>query len=116
MALLLARTKLLFRAFARVGFRAPTLLRPFLRQQAFPCPQRTIGVLHSSSPERANLPLTPFFVPNELVGYFAGLRKLLGNLAGHRRTWGTRNLPPTSLYTYIFASALEKFAPAGPDP
>ena len=55
-----ARTKLLSRAFARVGSRAPTLLMPFLRQQAFPCPQQTIGVLRSSLPERASSPLMPF--------------------------------------------------------
>ncbi len=116
MALLLARTKLPFRAFARMGFRAPTLLTPFLRQRAFPRPQRTIGVLRSSLPERASSPLMPFFVPNELVGYFAGLHELLGNLAGHRRTWGTQNPPPTNLFLYIFASVLEEFARAAPDP
>jgi hypothetical protein len=86
MALLLARTKLPFRAFARVGFRVPTVLTPFLPQRAFPAPQRTIGVLCSSLLERASPPLTPFSIPNELVGYFAGLRGLLGNLAGHRQT------------------------------
>ncbi len=102
MALSLAFTKLPFRAFARVGFRAPTLLLPFLRQRAFPHPQRTIGVLRSSLPERASSPLMHFFIPYELVGYFAGLRELLGNLAGHRQTWGTRNLPPTNLFLYIF--------------
>ncbi len=116
MALLLAQMKLPFRAFARMGFRAPTLLTPFLHQRAFPCTQQTIGILCSSLPERASLPLTPFFVPNELVGYFAGLCKLLGNLAGHQRTWGTRNPPPTNLYTYIFASVLEEFARAAPNP
>ncbi len=97
MALSLARTKLPFRAFARVGFCASTLLTPFLRQRAFPRPQQTIGVLCSSLLERASSPLTPFFVPNELVGFFAGLRELLGNLAGHRQTWGTQNPPPTNL-------------------
>ena len=120
MALLLACTKLPFRAFAREGFRAPTLLTPFLRQRAFPRPQRTIGVLRSSLPERASSPLTPFFIPNELLGFFAGLRELLGNLAGHRQTWGTQNPPksslPADLYGYIFASVLEEFARAAPNP
>jgi hypothetical protein len=121
MALSLARTKLPFRAFARVGFCLPTLLTPFLRQRAFPRPQRTIGVLCSSSPERASSPLTPFFVPNELLGFFTGLHELfLGNLAGHRQTWGTQNPPksllPADLYAYIFASVLEEFTQAAPDP
>jgi hypothetical protein len=92
MALSLARTKLPFRAFACVGFCAPTLLPPFLRQRVFPRHQRTIGVLRSSSPERASSPLMPFFVPNELVGYFAGLCKLLGNLAGHQQTCRPKSL------------------------
>ncbi len=60
MAFVFARTKLLSRAFAHVGSCAPTLLTPFLHQRAFPRPQRTIGVLCSSSPERASLPLMPF--------------------------------------------------------
>jgi hypothetical protein len=60
MAFVFARTKLLSRAFTCVDSCGPTLLTSFLRQQAFPCPQRTIGVLHSSLPERASLPLMPF--------------------------------------------------------
>jgi hypothetical protein len=60
MALLLARTKLPFRSFARMDFCVPTVLTPFLRQRAFPAPQQTIGVLRSSSLECVSPPLMPF--------------------------------------------------------
>jgi hypothetical protein len=86
MAFVFACTKLLSCAFAHMGSCAPTLLTPFLRQQAFPRPQQTIGVLCSSSPEHASLPLTPFlswralspsseafFILSKLVGFLAGL-------------------------------------------
>jgi hypothetical protein len=60
MAFAFTCAKLLSRGFARVGSHTPTLLTPFLRQQASPCLQRTIGVPCSSLPEHASLHLTPF--------------------------------------------------------
>ncbi len=60
MAFAFTRAKLLSRGFACVGSCTPTLLTPFLRQRAFPCPQRTIKVPCSSLPEHASSPLTPF--------------------------------------------------------
>ncbi len=90
MAFAFARTKLLSRAFARVGSCAPTLLTPFLHQRAFPSPQRTIGVLRSSSPEHASLPLMPFLS-------WRALSPSSEAFPHPRRTRGVPRRPPADL-------------------
>ncbi len=107
MAFGFARTKLLSsRAFARMGSRVPTLLMPFLRQQAFPCPQQTIGVLCFSLPECASSPLMPFLS-------WQALSSSSEPFLCPRQS--AQILAPGRLVRDIFVSVLEEFARAAPD-